>query len=137
LVDAESALWHTVTLQEPDMKFTPGQSWRIKDIDQEGARAVIGRIEPAAQLDGKIVVHCTLFNVAIVDMGEGPEALVFGHIPFTLSAFSASADGLIEAAAQTAAAFDEGYYQWAEALGGAFDVPIAQAVGDALQAARD
>lgn len=119
------------------MTFAPGQSWSIKDINQPDARAVIGRVEQAAQLDGQVVIHCTLFNVAIVDMGDGPEPLVFGHIPFTQDAFAASVGTQIESGAATAAAFDEGYYQWAEALGGAFSVPIAQAVGDALQAAQD
>lgn len=119
------------------MQFKVGQAWSIRDISEPEARAVIGRIEAAAQLDGQIVIHCTIFNAATVDLGEGPELLVFGHIPFTRDAFSASALTLLEDKADTAAAFDEGYYQWAEALGGAFDVPIAQAVNDALQAARD
>lgn len=119
------------------MEFKTGQSWSLRDVSEPEARAVIGRIEAAAQLDGQVVFHCTVFNAATVDMGEGPESLVFGHIPFTREAFSASALTLIEEGAATAAAFDEGYYQWAEAQGGAFDVPVAQAINDALQAARD
>lgn len=118
------------------MQFKVGQAWSIKNVSEPDARAVIGRIEAAAQLDGQVVFHCTVFNAATVDMGEGPELLVFGHIPFTREAFSASALTLLDDTAATASAFDEGYYQWAEALGGAFDVPIAQAIGDALQAAR-
>jgi hypothetical protein len=118
------------------MQFNVGQAWSIRDVDEADARVVIGRIEAAAQLEGQIVFHCTIYNAATVDMGEGPEFLVFGHIPFTREAFSASALALIEDGAATASAFDEGYYQWAEALGGAFDVPIAQAINDALQAAQ-
>jgi len=117
-------------------QFKTGQAWSIRDIDEPDARVVIGRIEAASQLDGQIVVHCTIFNAATVDMGEGPEPLVFGHIPFTRDAFSASAMTLLQDGAETASAFEEGYYQWAEALGGAFNVPIAQAINDALQAAR-
>tara|TARA_R110002096_G_scaffold252185_3_gene445132 strand:- start:1761 stop:2132 length:372 start_codon:yes stop_codon:yes gene_type:complete len=122
---------------EPVMEFKVGQAWSIRDVSEPQARAVIGRIEAAAQLEGQTVIHCTIFNAATVDMGEGPELLVFGHIPFTRTAFASSALALLEDKADTAAAFDEGYYQWAEALGGAFDVPIAQAINDALQAARD
>lgn len=119
------------------MEFKVGQAWSVRDVSEPQARAVIGRIEAAAQLEGQTVIHCTIFNAATVDMGEGPELLVFGHIPFTRTAFASSALALLEDKADTAAAFDEGYYQWAEALGGAFDVPIAQAINDALQAARD
>ena len=119
------------------MQFKVGQAWSIRDIAEPEARAVIGRIEAAAEMDGQVVFHCPIFNAATVDMGEGPELLVFGHIPFTRDAFAASALTLLEEKADTAAAFDEGYYQWAEALGGAFNVPIAQAINDALQAARD
>ena len=126
-----------VPRMEPVMQFKVGQAWSIRDVNEAEARAVIGRIEAAAQLDGQIIVHCTVFNAATVDMGDGPELLVFGHIPFTREAFSASALTLLADTADTAAAFDEGYYQWAEALGGAFDVPIAQAINDALQAARN
>tara|TARA_R110002073_G_scaffold61392_7_gene154385 strand:+ start:1449 stop:1820 length:372 start_codon:yes stop_codon:yes gene_type:complete len=122
---------------EPIMQYKVGQAWSIRDMSEPDARVVIGRIEAAAELDGQIVFHCTVFNAATVDMGEGPELLVFGHIPFTRDAFAASALELLEDKADTAAAFDEGYYQWAEALGGAFNVPIAQAINDALQAARD
>jgi len=119
------------------MKYAVGQAWSLKDVDADNARIVIGRIEPAAQLDGKIVMHCTIFDAVIADMGDGPEPLVFGHIPFTEDAFSASVETLLETNASTADAFDQGYYQWAEAMGGAFTGPVAATLSDALQAARD
>ncbi|GJL96271.1 MAG: hypothetical protein DHS20C06_00880 [Hyphobacterium sp.] len=119
------------------MKFATGQSWSIKNIDEPNARIVIGRIEPAAQLDGKIVFHCTIFDAVIADMGDGPESLIFGHIPFTEEGFSASVETLLESDADTAEAFDQGYYQWAEAQGGAFTGTIAATLSDAMQAARD
>ena len=100
------------------MKYAVGQAWSIKNIDESNARIVIGRIEPAAQLDGQIVIHCTIFDAVIADMGDGPEPLVFGHIPFTEEAFSASVETLLDSDARTADAFEEGYNQWAEALGG-------------------
>ena len=74
------------------MKFAIGQAWSLRDIDAPNARIVIGRIEPAAQLDGQIVIHCTIFDAVIADTGDGPEPLIFGHIPFTEDAFSASVD---------------------------------------------
>ena len=117
------------------MKYEIGQAWSIKNVDAPGARIVIGRIEPAAQLDGEIVMHCTIFDALIADTGDGPEPLVFGHIPFTQDAFAASVDTLLETGAKTAEAFDQGYYQWAEALGGAFRDPIAVALNHAVQAA--
>lgn len=118
------------------MKYAVGQAWSIKNIDEPNARIVIGRIEPAAQLDGQIVIHCTIFDTVIADMGDGPEPLIFGHIPFTEEAFSASVETLLDSDALTADAFEEGYYQWAEALGGAFTGPVAAALSDAMQAAR-
>jgi hypothetical protein len=122
---------------EPRMKYAIGQAWSIKNIAEPNARVVIGRIEPAAQLDGQIVMHCTIFDAVIADTGDGPEPLIFGHIPFTQDAFAASVENLLETGAKTAEAFDQGYYQWAEALGGAFTGPIAETLQDALQAARD
>ena len=119
------------------MRFAPGQAWSIKDIAAPEARIVIGRIEPAAQLDGQTVMHCTIFDAVIADFGEGPEPLVFGHIPFTEDAFAASVGTLLDSHARTADAFDEGYYQWAESMGGAFNSPIAAAIADAMQAARE
>jgi hypothetical protein len=118
------------------MKFAIGQAWSIRNVDAPGSRIVIGRIEPAAQLDGKIVVHCTIFDAVIADTGDGPEPLIFGHIPFTDEAFAASVDSLLETDAQPAEGFDQGYYQWAEALGGAFSTSIAETLVDAVKAAR-
>lgn len=119
------------------MKYAIGQAWSIKNVDAPGARIVIGRIEPAAQLDGQIVMHCTIYDAVIADTGDGPEPLVFGHIPFTDEAFSASVDTLLETNAKPAEAFDQGYYQWAEALGGAFSATVAETLVDAVQAARE
>jgi hypothetical protein len=119
------------------MKYAIGQAWSIKDIDAPNARIVIGRIEPAAQLDGKIVMHCSIFDAVIADTGDGPEPLLFGHIPFTEDAFSASVETLLDSNARTAEAFDQGYYQWAEAMGGAFAGPVAATLSDTMQAARD
>lgn len=119
------------------MKFAVGQAWSIRNVDAPGARIVIGRIEPAAQLDGQIVFHCTIFDAVIADTGEGPEPLVFGHIPFTDEAFAKSVDTLLDENAEPAEAFDQGYYQWAEALGGAFNASVAEALIDAVQAARE
>ena len=119
------------------MKYAPGQAWSIKNIEAPDARIVIGRIEPAVQLDGQIVMHCTIFDAVIADTGDGPEPLIFGHIPFTEEAFAASVDTLLDSNARPAEAFEQGYYQWAEALGGAFSGSVAAALSDALQAARD
>jgi hypothetical protein len=119
------------------MKFAPGQAWSIRNVDAPNARIVIGRIEPAAQLDGKIVMHCTIYDAVIADTGDGPEPLIFGHIPFTDEAFAASVETLLEENAATAEAFDQGYYQWAEALGGAFSGTVAATLSDAVQAARE
>lgn len=119
------------------MTYAPGQAWSLKDIDRPEARIVVGRIEPAAQLDGETVVHCTIFGAVIADMGDGPEPLTFGHIPFTQAAFAASVDTLLASDAATADAFDEGYYQWAEALGGAFNQPVAAALVEIIQGARE
>jgi hypothetical protein len=119
------------------MKYAPGQAWSLKNIHEPNARIVIGRIEPAAQLDGQIVIHCTIFDAVIADTGDGPEPLVFGHIPFTEEAFAASVEVLLDSNAQTAEAFEQGYYQWAEALGGAFTGTVSATLSDALQAARD
>lgn len=119
------------------MKYAIGQAWSIKNIDEPDARIVIGRIESAAQLDDQIVIHCTIFDAVIADTGDGPEPLIFGHIPFTQDAFSASVETLLDSSARTAEAFDQGYYQWAEALGGAFTGSVAATLADAMQAARD
>ncbi|MDG1418368.1 MAG: hypothetical protein P8P99_11240 [Maricaulis sp.] len=120
---------------EPIKKYAVGQAWSIKNIDEPNARIVIGRIESAANLDGKIVMHCTIFDAVIADTSNGPEPLIFGHIPFTEEAFAAPVDTLLDSKASTAEAFDQGYYQWAEAMGGAFSGTIAATLDDAMQAA--
>lgn len=121
------------------MTYATGQAWSLKNIDESDARIVIGRIEPAAQLDGQTVIHCTIFDAVIADTGDGkgPGPLTFGHIPFTEAAFAASVDTLLDSKAATADAFDEGYYQWAEALGGAFSGTVAATLADVIQGARD
>jgi hypothetical protein len=119
------------------MKYAIGQAWSLKNVNEPNARIVIGRIEPAAQLDGQIVMHCTIFDAVIADTGDGPEPLVFGHIPFTEEAFAASVETLLDSNAQTAEAFEQGYYQWAEAMGGAFTGPVAATLSDVVQAARE
>ena len=49
------------------MQFKVGQAWSIRDIAEPEARAVIGRIEAAAEMDGQVVFHCTIFNAATVE----------------------------------------------------------------------
>lgn len=119
------------------MKYAIGQAWSLKNVNEPNAPIVIGRNEAAAQLDGQIVIHCTIFDAVIAATGDGPEPLIFGHIPSTEEAFAASVATLLDSNAQTAEAFEQGYYQRAEVMGGAFTGPVAATLSDVLQAARD
>lgn len=111
----------------PTSPFRPGQVWTYQTRPgEEASRIIICRVETEPKLGQIVHIHINGLRIKNKHAPEGITPTV-GHMPYTSDALQACVVKL-ESLGTTLPDFEDGYREWKKASGGAWTLPLAEAI---------
>lgn len=117
-----------------DPVYRPGQEWSFDTRPgEDSATMIVLRTDDVA---GERVIHIALHGVRVRSrVAPGGFTTVIAHMPISRRALEASGTTLARESIAIPP-FEDGYAEWAAARGGAWSVPVADAIDQALSGGR-